>query len=236
MATSTTRGPVTQRPTFTSTGRAPLKIALEEATATSVYNATATVPPLPRTGELPYVQETYVADVKHRLLDIASRVEAMDRAGIAETVVSLTMPGIEGICDKATAVDLARRVNDDLHQRYRTGPHGDRFRVFGCVAMQDPEAAALEAERCVRELGCVGVLINGFSNLSTTEVQYLDEPQCEPFWAKLEELDVPLYLHPRIPPPDQMRIYKGYEFLAGSPWGFGAETAAHVIRLMVSGK
>ncbi len=33
-----------------------------------------------------------------------------------------------------------------------------------------------------------------------TEVQYLDEPQCEPFWAKLHELDLPLYLHPHIPP------------------------------------
>jgi 2,3-dihydroxybenzoate decarboxylase len=160
----------------------------------------------------------------------------MDRAGIALSVVSLTMPGIEGIHDKGTAVEIARKVNDDLYQRYRTGPHSDRFRVFGCVPMQDPEEAAVEAERCIHELGCVGILINGFSNISSTQVQYLDEPQCAPFWAKLAELDVPLYLHPRIPPPDQMRVYKDYECLAGSPWGFGAETVAHIIRLMISGK
>jgi predicted TIM-barrel fold metal-dependent hydrolase len=70
---------------------------------------------------------------------------------------------------------------------------------------------------------------------SADEVQYLDEPQCDPFWAKLAQLDVPLYLHPRIPPPDQIRVFKGYEFLAGSPWGFGRETAEHSLRLMVSG-
>ena len=82
----------------------------------------------------------------------------------------------------------------------------------------------------------MGVLVNGYSNIrGVGTVQYLDEPVCEPFWQKLEELDVPLYLHPRIPPPDQMRIYQGYEFLAGSPWGFGVETAAHAIRLMASG-
>ena len=32
-----------------------------------------------------------------------------------------------------------------------------------------------------------------------------------------------------------MRLFKGYEFLAGSPWGFGTETAGHSIRLMISG-
>jgi gamma-resorcylate decarboxylase len=68
--------------------------------------------------------------------------------------------------------------------------------------MQDPAAAAVETERCVKELGFVGVLVNGYSNIgSATDVQYLDEPQCEPFWAKLQELDVPLYLHLRILPP-----------------------------------
>jgi 2,3-dihydroxybenzoate decarboxylase len=51
----------------------------------------------------------------------------------------------------------------------------------------------------------------------------------------MAELDVPLYMHPRIPSPSQMRAYKGYEFLGGSPWGFGTETATHAIRLMISG-
>ena len=32
-----------------------------------------------------------------------------------------------------------------------------------------------------------------------------------------------------------MRIFEGYEFLAGSPWGFGVETGTHSIRQMVSG-
>jgi gamma-resorcylate decarboxylase len=30
-------------------------------------------------------------------------------------------------------------------------------------------------------------------------------------------------------------VYEGYPALADSPWGFGAETAAHTLRLIVSG-
>jgi predicted TIM-barrel fold metal-dependent hydrolase len=177
-----------------------------------------------------------VDDVSLRLASIEERIKHMDAAGVAISAVSLTMPGIEGIFDTAAAVEIASKVNDQMHKLYRTGPYADRFLTWGCVAMQDPHAAAKEAERCVKELGCCGILINGYTNLgSADEVQYLDEPQCDPFWAKLAELDVPLYLHPRIPPANQIRIFKGYEFLAGSPWGFGRETAEHALRLMVSG-
>jgi predicted TIM-barrel fold metal-dependent hydrolase len=162
-------------------------------------------------------------DVQYRLGSIEERIKQMDAAGIAIMALSLMSPGIQGIFDPAEATETASKVNDQMHKLYRTGPHADRFLTWGCVAMQDPQAAAKEAERCVKELGCCGILINGFSDRGSpdaSEVQYLDEPQCEPFWAKLAELDVPLYLHPRNVAPTQSRVLRGYEFLAGSPWGF----------------
>ncbi len=226
-----------QRPTFTpAPSDFPQKIALEEAISTTVFNPTTTNPPVQGTGELPYDRPEYVSDVERRLSDVDLRLRSMDAGGVALAVVSLTMPGVEGIFDTTEAVETATRVNDEIRTLYTTGEHGDRFRAFGCVPMQDPRAAAAEAERCVKDLGFVGVLVNGYANLGDANtVQYLDEPQCEPFWAKLDELDVPLYLHPRIPAPGQMRIYRGYEFLGGSPWGFSVETATHSLRLMVSG-
>ncbi|KAJ9602977.1 hypothetical protein H2200_012757 [Cladophialophora chaetospira] len=48
-----------------------------------------------------------------------------------------------------------------------------------------------------------------------------------------------IYLSTSIPGShlaDQKRIYKGCEFLAGSPWGFGVETTTHAIGLMASGR
>src|SRR3984885_12771550 len=39
----------------------------------------------------------------------------------------------------------------------------------------------------------------------------------------------------RPPLMSQRRAYEGYEVLAGSPWGFGAETSLHTLRLILSG-
>jgi len=225
------------RPTFTTRPpHFPRKIALEEAVSTSVFNATRTTPPVPGTSDMEYSRPDYGSDVERRLSDPGLQVESMDAAGVALAVVAVTAPGIEGIFDTREAIDAARRANDEIRARYTAGEHASRFRAFGCVPMQDPAAAAEEAGRCVRELGCVGILINGYTNLGDADaVQYLDEPQCEPFWARLEELDVPLYIHPRVPAPGQKRIYQGYESLSGSPWGFTAETSLHAVRLMMSG-
>ena len=137
---------LSSRPTFPSQKRKwPLKIALEEAITTTVFDATSTLPPTDGGAELPFVDTDFFQDVKKRLSDIDLRIEAMDKAGIALTVVSLTMPGIQGIFDPATAVDIARKTNDEIQQLYTAGKHADRFRAFGCVAMQDPVAAATEA-------------------------------------------------------------------------------------------
>jgi gamma-resorcylate decarboxylase len=90
----------------------------------------------------------------------------------------------------------------------------------------------------VRDLGFSGALINGFTNISDKDeddVQYLDEPQVEPFWDRVEQLGVPVYLHPRPPAPSTRRAFRGYQGLNGSVWGFHVETATHALRLMLSG-
>ena len=90
--------------------------------------------------------------------------------------------------------------------------------------------AAAELERCVRELGGVGSFVGGYTNNRTANyVIYLDDPINAPFLKKIVELDVPIYLHPREPPPDQQRVYQDYNFLAGSVWGLSSETSAHVV-------
>jgi gamma-resorcylate decarboxylase len=65
--------------------------------------------------------------------------------------------------------------------------------------------------------------------------QYLDEAPIWDFWARVDALGVPVYLHPRPPLMSQRRAYEGYEVLADSPWGFGDETSLHTLRLILSG-
>jgi 2,3-dihydroxybenzoate decarboxylase len=102
--------------------------------------------------------------------------------------------------------------------------------------MQDPEAAAVELTRSVKELGMVGALVNGFSQIGTPDnVTYYDLPQYRRFWRTVEALDVPFYLHPRNPLASWTRFYEGHNWLLGPNWAFAAETSVHALRLIGSG-
>jgi len=82
----------------------------------------------------------------------------------------------------------------------------------------------------------VGALANGFSQIGDPNtIAYLDEKQYWPFWDVCNALDVPFYLHPRNPLPQDSRIYKDHGWLMGPIWAFGHETAVHALRLMGSG-
>jgi gamma-resorcylate decarboxylase len=114
--------------------------------------------------------------------------------------------------------------------------HTRQFLGFAALPLQDVRAACDELDRCVSKLGFKGVLINGYSNIGDMNTaQYLDEAPVWDFWARVEALGVPVYLHPRPPLMSQRRAYEGYEVLADSPWGFGAETSLHTLRLILSG-
>ncbi|MFK3811951.1 amidohydrolase family protein [Bacillus halotolerans] len=202
------------------------KIALEEHWES---------PDFPATGSHNFTDDEYFSAVQKRLQEFEKRIEDMDKNGIQTSILSLTQPGIEGITDPDRAVKLAKQMNDHAAEFF-VSKHPDRFKAFAAVPLQDPEEAAKELERAVNELGFVGALVNGYSNIGDENTaQYLDEPQVRPFWEKAAQLQVPVYLHPRIPLPNQQRIYEGYEGLLGSAWGFGVETATHAIRLILSG-
>jgi gamma-resorcylate decarboxylase len=202
------------------------KIALEEH-----YES----PQFPATGSHEFVDETYFAEVAKNLQNADLRLAMMDRNGIEISILSLTQPGIEQITGPRKAIEMAERMNDYAAEKYLV-KHPDRFHVFAALPLQDPNAAAKELERAVKDLGFAGALINGYSNIGDENTaQYLDEPQVLPFWRIVSKLNVPVYLHPRIPLPNQQRIYEGYPGILGSACGFGIETANHAVRLILSG-
>lgn len=202
------------------------KIALEEHWESAEF---------PATGSHDFTAPDYFADAQRRLREVDERVAEMDRNGIGVSILSLTQPGIEGLTGGRKAVEMARRMNDYAAKKL-VARHPDRLRAFACVPLQEPAMAADELERAVRDLGFVGALVNGYSNIGDENTaRYLDEPEVEPFWQRVDALGVPVYLHPRIPLPNQQRMYRGYEGLLGSAWGFGVETATHALRLILSG-
>ena len=173
-------------------------------------------------------------DMRRRLLDLHDlRLIEMDKHGIEFSILSLHNPAVQGVPDAGRAIELARRANDLLAEAVARRP--DRFRGFAALPMQDPDAAIVELTRCVKELGFKGANVNGFSEVgSPGAVVYLDDARYETFWAAVEKLDVPFYLHPRDPV-SREAIYEGHPWFRGSAWAFGAETSLHALRLMGSG-
>ena len=200
------------------------KIALEEHFATEATVGDSQV-------FAPHVWDT----LRPRLLDIQDiRLKEMDKHGVEMMILSLNAPAIQAIHDSKRAIAVAKEANDVLADNVRK--RADRFAAFAALPMQDIEAAIAELTRCVKDLGFVGALVNGFSQIGTPDnVTYYDLPRYRPFWRAVETLDVPFYLHPRNPLPSWTRQYEGHNWLLGPSWAFHAETAVHALRLIGSG-
>ncbi len=174
-------------------------------------------------------------ELSGRLMDAEGRrLREMDAHGMETMILSLNAPAVQAIPDVARAAEVSRRANDDLAEKVARRP--DRFRGLAALPLQDPELAAAELARCIRDLGFVGALANGFSQVGGSDaLLYYDLPQYRAFWAVCAGLGVPFYLHPRNPLPRDARIYDGHPWLMGPGWAFGQETAVHALRLMGSG-
>ena len=155
------------------------------------------------------------------------RLASMDAAGIAHAILGAAGPGVQVEPDAERAHKKAVEANDFLAREIEKRP--DRYSGFAHIALQQPERAAAELERCVKKLGFKGAMINGPSL-----GHYLDERQFDPFWAKAEELNAPVYLHP-ADPIEPYATYGEYKVLARATWGWGVETGTHALRMVFGG-
>jgi 2,3-dihydroxybenzoate decarboxylase len=156
-----------------------------------------------------------------------ARLEKMDEGGIAFAVLSLAGPGVQIEPDTARAVTLAKRCNDLLAAQIDQRPA--RYGGFAHLAMQDPQAAADELDRCVTTLGFQGAMING-----QTRGVYLDDRRYDVFWERAASLAAPIYIHPGNSA-DMPAMYKAQPGLWGPVWSWAVETCTHALRLVMGG-
>jgi predicted TIM-barrel fold metal-dependent hydrolase len=161
------------------------------------------------------------------------RLQSMDENGISTMVLSVTGDGAD-LLDADEGPAFAKEYNDLIAAKI--SGHPDRFKAFAHLPATNPAAAAEELERTVKSYQFCGALINGLTN-----DEFLDDPEYAPILAKAQELDVPIYLHPGLPPKAVAEAYySGLPKYSGmllsiAGWGWHSETAIHVLRLIVSG-
>jgi uncharacterized protein len=193
-----------------------------------------TTPDIAKAAPMAMSSPAFMQAIQAKLLDMGEgRIADMDAAGIDMQVLSVAANTVDKL-DAATANDLARDANDRMAEAVRA--HPDRFAAFATLALQEPDKAAAEFERCVRQLGFKGVMLNG-----TAHGQFLDHPRFTPIFEAAQALDVPVYLHPAPPPKAVMDAYYsglpgplGF-FLSTAGWGWHVETGMHCLRLIISG-
>jgi aminocarboxymuconate-semialdehyde decarboxylase len=98
----------------------------------------------------------------------------------------------------ADALDLSRQLNDHIAEVVRH--HPKRFAGLATIPMQDPDLAAGELERCVRELGLrgaqIGTHVDANPHSGRIDVLNLDNASLQPVWSAAEQLGAAIFVHP----------------------------------------
>lgn len=123
-----------------------------------------------------------------KFIDLKQRIADMDRQGIEIQAVSLTNP-MTYWGDEAVSHKLATAWNDGASAAHQAYPN--RLVVLLTLPMLYPDRAVEELNRASKLPGVRGVYAG--CNVNNRD---LDDPLFEPIWARIEELDLPVFLHP----------------------------------------
>jgi aminocarboxymuconate-semialdehyde decarboxylase len=116
------------------------------------------------------------------------RIDELDKRGIDFQVFHVNMFGWYA-ADHDTAAKLIDVQDNGLAAWCKA--HPDRFGFFSSPALQFPDLAAQQLQHAVKDLGGLGGAIGGHVMGET-----LSDAKFDPFWAKAQELDVPIFMHP----------------------------------------
>ena len=157
-------------------------------------------------------------------VEIDKRLAAMDAQAVDMEVLSIN-PFWYG-SERDLAGQIVKLQNEKLAELCASKP--DRFAAFASLTLQAPDLAVQELEAAVRKQGLKGAAIGG-----TVNGEAFSDPKFYPVWAKAEELDVPLFIHPT-------GIPELAKQLAGNGWltntvGYPLETTIALSHLVFEG-
>jgi aminocarboxymuconate-semialdehyde decarboxylase len=123
-----------------------------------------------------------------KFIDVKQRLAEMDDQGVAVQALSLTTPMVYW-AEGATSHKLATAWNDGAIAAHKANP--DRFVVLATLPMLDRDRAIDELNRVSKLPGVRGVYMG--TNINGND---LDDPMFADILARIEALDLPIFLHP----------------------------------------
>ncbi len=158
------------------------------------------------------------------MFDFERRITNMNRARVDVAVVSLTCPSVFW-GGEAVSTRTAVGINDEFAAAQTAYP--DRIRWFASLPWQYPEAAIAELKRTVAR-GAAGVVTLGnIDGLSLTD------PLFAPIWEAIDELALPVFVHPSAPPGSGQLDMARHNLVP--PLGFIFDTSLSIARCIYDG-
>ncbi len=167
---------------------------------------------------------TFFREIESNCWQAQARLNDCQKSGVDIQVLS-TVPVMFSYWAKPQdCLDLSKFLNEDLAGVVKE--HPDKFAGLGTIPMQAPDLAVKELERCVNELGLLGVQIGSHVNEWN-----LSDPALLPVFEAANDLDAFIFVHPW----DMMGQERMTKYWL--PWlvGMPAETCLAICSMIFSG-
>lgn len=166
---------------------------------------------------------TRVVTLTEPMSNVDLRLKDMDSAGIDMQALSLSIPGVDFLKPEI-GYEFAQLFNNEIAEICQRYP--DHFVGIASVPLKNPEKAIQEIRRAVKELGMKGVCIG-----SNIDGRFIDDKNFWPFFAEVEKLSIPIFIHPMTPPGSEaMQDYRLAPMI-----GFEMDICLAVARIVFSG-
>jgi aminocarboxymuconate-semialdehyde decarboxylase len=134
-----------------------------------------------------------------KLTQLDERLAEMDRQGVARQWVSPSPSHFYPWADQELARFAWQEAHKGLAEHIAGAP--DRLDGLGLIPLQHPEQCVEAIEDAVLNHGFLGVEISSFADSHPDDPSYTDtvelsDPRLDPFWARAEELNAVVFLHP----------------------------------------
>ena len=156
--------------------------------------------------------------------DFDYRIEQMAQSGVDVAVITMPAPSVFW-GNESISTEAAQIANDEFAMERKK--HPDHIHWMASLPWEYPEAAVVELKRAVN-LGAVGVLTLGNIN-----GRHLTDPLFEPVWKVIDDLALPILVHPTTPPGIDALSLSQYAMVASV--GFMVDTSVAICRMIFDG-